>query len=86
MLANSGSGFGGAEDNYSSFGLEELSSRGSGTSRGVEISVQQKASDIPVYGIASLTYSETRFTAIDNIDRVGSIIKIGFSICPVDIF
>lgn len=71
VLANSGSGFGGAEDNYASFGLEELSSRGKGTSRGIEISVQQKASDIPVYGIASLTYSETRFTAIDNIDRVG---------------
>lgn len=71
VLANSGSGFGGAEDNYSSFGLEELSSRGSGISRGVEVSIQQKASDIPVYGIASLTYSETRFTAIDNIDRVG---------------
>lgn len=71
VLANSGSGFGGAEDNYAYFGLEELSSRGTGTSRGIEISVQQKASDIPVYGIASLTYSETRFTAIDNINRVG---------------
>ncbi len=71
VLANSGSGYGGAEDNYSSFGLRELSSRGKGISRGIEISVQQKASEIPVYGIASLTYSETRFTAIDNIDRVG---------------
>ncbi|MDA3860742.1 MAG: TonB-dependent receptor [Melioribacteraceae bacterium] len=71
VLANSGSGFGGAEDNYSSFGLEELSSSGTGFSRGIEISVQQKASDIQVYGIVSLTYSETRFKAIDNVDRVG---------------
>lgn len=71
VLANTGSGFGGAEDNFESFGLEELSSRGSGVSQGVEISLQQKASDIPIYGIASLSYSETRFKAIDEVDRVG---------------
>ena len=71
VLANSGSGFGGAEGNFDSFGLEKLSSRGTGTSRGIEFSVQQKATDIPLYGIASLTYSETRFKAIDGVDRVG---------------
>lgn len=71
VLANSGSGFGGAEDNYSSFGLEELSSTGSGISKGIEISIQKKASEMPVYGIASLTYSETQFTALDKIERTG---------------
>ena len=71
VLANSGSGFGGAEDNFDSFGLEKLSSRGTGTSKGIEFSVQQKATDIPLYGIASLTYSETKFEAIDGIDRLG---------------
>lgn len=71
VLANSGSGFGGSEDNYSSFGLEPLVSGGTGISKGIEISVQKKSSDSPIYGIASLTYSQTEFTALDEIERVG---------------
>jgi hypothetical protein len=71
VLANTGAGFGGSEDNYASFGLERLTSAGSGFSRGVEFSMQKKSSKIPHYGILSLTYSETYFTGLDGIERAG---------------
>lgn len=72
VLANTGAGFAGAEDNFASFGLEPLTSEGKGFSRGVEISLQKKSSDVPHYGLFSLTYSESRFTALDGIERRGS--------------
>lgn len=72
VLANTGAGFGGGEDNFDSFGLEPLASLGKGNVRGVEFSMQKKASDIPYYGILSVTYSEAFFTALDGIQRAGS--------------
>jgi hypothetical protein len=72
VLANTGAGYNGADDNFSSFGLEPLTSGGSGISRGVELSLQKKLSDIRCYGILSLTYSKTDFTALDNITRNGA--------------
>jgi hypothetical protein len=72
VLANTGAGYNGADDNFSSFGLEPLTSGGSGKSRGVELSLQKKLSDIRCYGILSLTYSKTDFTALDNITRNGA--------------
>ncbi|RMD48712.1 MAG: TonB-dependent receptor, partial [Ignavibacteria bacterium] len=71
VLANAGAGFGGAEENYSSFGLEPLVSGGTGESKGIEISLQKKSSDIPLYGLISFTYSQTNFTALDGIERSG---------------
>ena len=71
ILANTGAGYGGAEDNFSEFGLEPLTAQGSGNSRGLELSVQKKLSDLRFYGIFSLTYSETRFTPLDDITRPG---------------
>jgi hypothetical protein len=72
VLANTGAGYNGADDNFSSFGLEPLTSGGSGKSRGVELSLQKKLSDIRCYGILSLTYSKTDFTALDNTARNGA--------------
>ncbi|MCJ7553087.1 MAG: TonB-dependent receptor plug domain-containing protein, partial [Ignavibacteriaceae bacterium] len=72
VLANTGAGFSGSDDNYSSFGLEPLLSEGFGNARGVELSIQKKLSQTPYYGILSLTYSETGFTALDGIERPGS--------------
>ena len=72
MLANSGAGFGGSDNNFSSFGLEPLVSNGKGLSRGIELSVQKKLSDIPYYGLLSLTYGKSTFTALDGIERLGS--------------
>ncbi len=72
VLANSGAGYGGSDNNFSSFGLEPLVSDGKGISRGVELSVQKKLSDIPYYGLLSLTYGKTDFTPLDGIERPGS--------------
>lgn len=72
VLANTGAGFGGGDDNFSSFGLEPLTSSGKGFVRGVEFSMQKKSSDTPHYAILSLTYSESFFTGLDGIKRPGS--------------
>lgn len=72
VLANTGAGFAGSDDNYSAFGLEPLVSEGFGNARGIELSIQKKLSQIPYYGILSLTYSESEFTALDGITRPGS--------------
>jgi hypothetical protein len=69
-LANTGAGFG--DENFESFGLEPLVSLGNGNSRGLEISYQKKLSNSPYFGIASLTYSITEYSALDNIERIGS--------------
>jgi hypothetical protein len=71
ILANTGAGFSGSDNNFSSFGLEPLTDKGKGVSRGIELSVQKKLSDLQFYGILSLTYSETRFTPLDGITRPG---------------
>ncbi len=72
VLANTGAGFGGAAENFSSFGLEPLVSEGKGNARGIELSLQKKLSDIPYYGLFSLTYSESEFTGLDGIERPGT--------------
>jgi len=72
VLANTGAGFGGSEENYSSFGFEPLVSMGMGNVKGVEFSLQKKSSSTPQYGILSVTYSQARFTGIDGVDRAGT--------------
>ncbi len=72
VLANTGAGFAGADDNFASFGLEPLVSAGKGDVRGAELFIQKKSADSPLYGIFSLTYSQSYFTALDGIRRSGS--------------
>ncbi|HVO76019.1 MAG TPA: TonB-dependent receptor [Ignavibacteriaceae bacterium] len=72
VLANTGAGFEGSEGNFTSFGLEPLVSSGYGQSRGVEISIQKKLSEIPYYGLLSLTYSKADYTSLDGIERSGT--------------
>lgn len=72
LLANTGAGFSGSEENFSQFGLEPLTSSGTGFSRGVELSVQKKLSVIPCYGIFSLTLNETKFKGLDGVERFGA--------------
>lgn len=69
ILANTGTGFGGEQDGFSSFGLEPLASRGKGIARGIELSMQKKFSQIPCYGTVALSFNQSRFTAIDGIER-----------------
>lgn len=54
------------------FGLEPLESIGEGQSRGIELFIQKKLSEIPLYGLLSITLSETKFTSIDGIERFGA--------------
>lgn len=72
VLANTGAGFSGSDDNFSSFGLEPLVNDGVGDASGIEFSIQKKLSDSPYYGILSLTYSETNFTPLDGFERPGN--------------
>ncbi len=72
VLANTGAGFAGSDDNFSAFGLEPLVSAGRGIARGVELSLQKKMSEIPLYGIMSLTYSKSEYTPLNGIQRIGS--------------
>jgi hypothetical protein len=69
ILANTGAGF--SDDNYSSLGLDPLQSTGKGLTRGIEFSVQKKLSEIPYYGIISLTISKSDFTSLDGVSRPG---------------
>ena len=71
VLANTGAGFNGSSDNFATFGLEPLVSSGKGLARGIELSAQKKLSDLPFYGILSITYSKTDFTALDGIENLG---------------
>ncbi len=72
VLANTGAGFSGSDDNFSSYGLDPLVSMGSGFARGFEFSIQKKMSEVPLYGILSLTYSKSDFKALDGITRSSS--------------
>jgi hypothetical protein len=72
VLANTGGGYGGADDNFSSFGFDELVSAGTGQSRGVEFLVQKKLSEIPAYGIISVTLMSTSFAGVDGKERPGA--------------
>ncbi|MFH1051606.1 MAG: TonB-dependent receptor [bacterium] len=54
------------------YGLEPLSMIGKGFSRGAELFIQKKMSDIPIFGLLSLTYSETNFTSLDGIEKPGA--------------
>ncbi len=72
VLSNTGGGFGGSDDNYASFGLDRLVSVGEGRSYGLELLLQKKLSDVPLYGLVSVTLAKTLFTALDGIERPGS--------------
>ncbi len=72
VLSNTGAGFEGGEGNFASFGLEPLLDAGSGNTRGVELSIQKKLSDVPYYGLLSLTYSKSDYVPLDGVKRPGS--------------
>lgn len=72
VLANTGTGFGGAEEGFASFGLEPLGSLGRGRAYGLELLVQKKLSAIKSYGIAALSVNRSAFTALDGVERPGS--------------
>jgi hypothetical protein len=72
VLANTGGGFGGADENYASFGFDRLVSAGTGYSRGVELLLQKKMSEVPLYVVLSITGMRTVFTPTDGVERPGA--------------
>lgn len=63
----------GFEDIYADipFGLEPISNVGQGWSRGVELLIQKRfRPEFPLYGLMSLTWSQSRFTSIEGKERL----------------
>jgi hypothetical protein len=54
------------------FGLEPLTSVGTGRSYGVELFLQKKLSEVPLYGLVSLTFAHSEFEALDGVTRPGA--------------
>jgi hypothetical protein len=54
------------------FGLEPLTSEGTGSAVGIELFLQKRLSTSPVSGTASLSLNSTEFTALDGISRMGA--------------
>jgi len=63
VLNNTGIGFGGREDDFQSFGYYDLTSTATGQSYGAELLIQKRFSEIPLYGLMSLTSSKSAVTA-----------------------
>ncbi|MFC1725410.1 TonB-dependent receptor domain-containing protein [candidate division KSB1 bacterium] len=63
VLTNTGTGFGGREDDFQSFGYYDLTSTAAGRSFGAELLIQKKFSETPFYGLLSITYGKSEFTA-----------------------
>ncbi|MDP1677084.1 MAG: TonB-dependent receptor [Bacteroidota bacterium] len=72
VLANTGAGFGGSQDGYASFGLDPLVSSGNGKAHGLELFLQKKLSDVPCYGLVSISWNETKFAALDGVSRASA--------------
>ncbi len=72
VMANTGAGFGGAEEGFASFGLDPLKSVGSGWARGLELFVQKRFSNSPYYGLLSVSYNEAKFNGVDGVLRPNS--------------
>lgn len=54
------------------FGLEPIVSKASGYSRGFEIFIQKKLSEIPLYGLFSFSLNESKFKSLDAKERPSS--------------
>ncbi|MCC7052426.1 MAG: TonB-dependent receptor [Gemmatimonadaceae bacterium] len=54
------------------YGLEPLVAGATGQVRGVEVLLQKRLSEVPVYGLVSASYNRTRFTGLDGIESIGA--------------
>ena len=63
VMSNTGSVYGGRDDNFQSFGYLNLNSDATGTAYGLELLLQKKFSDIPFYGKSSITIGKSEVTA-----------------------
>ncbi len=72
VMANTGAGFGGAEEGFASFGLDPLVSEGSGWARGIELFLQKRMARVPHYALLSISYNESKFKGLDGVLRPSS--------------
>ncbi|MBN1999709.1 TonB-dependent receptor [candidate division KSB1 bacterium] len=71
VITNTGTGYGGREDNFNSFGYYKLVSEGTGRAYGAELLLQKKFSTVPLYGLASFTFNKTEVTALNGLTYPG---------------
>ncbi len=71
VITNTGTNFGGASENFESFGYYDMVSNGYGRAYGLEFLIQKKFSDTPFYGLASVTLGKTELTANNGITYPG---------------
>ncbi|KAA3613051.1 MAG: TonB-dependent receptor [Calditrichaeota bacterium] len=65
VMSNTGSSYGGVEDDFQSFGFFDLKPEGTGQAYGFEILLQKKFSDVPIYGKASYSYGKSELKAFN---------------------
>ncbi|MBN2093666.1 TonB-dependent receptor [candidate division KSB1 bacterium] len=65
VITNTGTGYGGREDDFQSFGFFPMTSAGKGRAFGLEFLLQKKYSEIPLYGLLSFSYNKTEVTAFN---------------------
>lgn len=63
VITNTGTSYGGATEDFQSFGYFDMVSNGSGRSYGLEFLLQKKFSNTPFYGLSSITINKTELTA-----------------------
>lgn len=63
VITNTGSQYGGRQDDFQSFGYNTLVSTGTGKSFGAEITLQKKYSDTPYYGQITLSFGKSEVVA-----------------------
>jgi len=71
VITNTGTGFGGREDDFQSFGYFPMVSDGTGTAYGFEFLLQKKFSEVPCYGQISFGYSKSEYIAGNGITYPG---------------
>ena len=72
VMVNTGMELRDVAEAYASFGLDWLSSGGTGFSHGVDLYVEKRLSETPFYTRFTLSYSETMFRALDGVLRPSS--------------
>jgi len=71
VLNNTGTGFGGREDDFQSFGYFDMTSTATGEAYGAELLIQKKFSEIPLYGLMSFSYGKSEVNANNGINYPG---------------
>lgn len=75
-MANTGSKFSGKDEGFASFGLEPLTSRGTGEAYGAEYTIERSFPEEGINLLFTSTYCRTFYVALDGIKRPGSFDQV----------